>query len=373
MKKSISCMILCAVMGCSFGGCSLGGESSSNSEHTSSAVTITKGMGEVYPYIDEMTNYLLAPEGAEVARYSGNYYNQAKGVQLAWECSQTEVEKFVLEYGVKSESSRTEITLGGDTFSYKLYNLYKATEYEWSVTATLKNGETHSAKESFVTTDKGPRVMQIDGIYNTRDLGGYMTDSGKRTKQGLLYRGGALLPADIYNSNLTEEGKLYMLENMRIATDLDLRGYGAESNYLSVSPIPGAKLEYALVGGYAAAFSMKSEYRAVFSLLANVEKYPIYMHCTGGADRTGTVSFLLNALLGVAEEDLIMDYEVTTFSIYNVRSTTSGPYMEMFQEFLTKLKAYEGETLKDKTENYMLSIGVTQAEIDSIRAIMLGE
>ena len=45
----------------------------------------------------------------------------------------------------------------------------------------------------------------------------------------------------------------------------------------------------------------------------------------------------------------------------------------MFQEFLTKLKAYEGETLKEKTENYMFSIGVTQAEIDSIRAIMLGE
>ena len=97
------------------------------------------------------------------------------------------------------------------------------------------------------------------------------------------------------------------------------------------------------------------------------------MHCTGGADRTGTVAFLFNALLGVSEAELIQDYEITTFSIYNTRSTQSGAYAEMFQEFLNKLYTYEGETLSQKTENYMLSIGVTQAEIDSIRIIMLGE
>ena len=45
----------------------------------------------------------------------------------------------------------------------------------------------------------------------------------------------------------------------------------------------------------------------------------------------------------------------------------------MFQAFYTRLKSFEGETLSEKTESYMLSIGVTQEEIDSIRAIMLGE
>ena len=98
-----------------------------------------------------------------------------------------------------------------------------------------------------------------------------------------------------------------------------------------------------------------------------------YLEAGGGADRTGTLSFLFNALLGVSETELIQDYEFTTFSLYGERNSRAGTtYGDMFQEFLTKLKAHEGETLKQKTENYLLSIGVTQEEINSIRTIMLG-
>ena len=34
---------------------------------------------------------------------------------------------------------------------------------------------------------------------------------------------------------------------------------------------------------------------------------------------------------------------------------------------------FEGDTLAEKVENYMLSIGVKQEEIDAIRGIMFGE
>ena len=115
-------------------------------------------------------------------------------------------------------------------------------------------------------------------------------------------------------------------------------------------------------------------FKEVFSLFADIDNYPIYMHCTGGADRTGTVAFLLNALLGVSETELIHDYEFTSFSVYGQRNSIDGTeYGGMFQEFLKKLKSFEGATLAEKTETYMLSIGVTQEEIDSIRTIMLGE
>lgn len=372
MRKSIQSFILCAVMCCSMGGCSLVGGGVSSTE-PSLTVTITKGTGEVYPYAQEMVNYLRAPAGMDVARYATNIKNQAKAVVLAWECD-CEVEKFVLSYGVAGSTQKTEVTLSGDTYSYELFNLFKGTEYDWSVTATSKNGAlSATAAATFKTTDKGPRVMQIDGIYNTRDLGGYTTESGKRTKQGLVYRGGSLLPADVYNSNITIDGKLFMAEVLQIKTDLDLRGAGSEVGDIKESPIPNATLKYIATDGYASAFRITENFRQVFSFLADENNYPVYMHCTGGADRTGTVAFLFNALLGVSEAELIQDYEITTFSIYNTRSTQSGAYAEMFQEFLNKLYTYEGETLSQKTENYMLSIGVTQAEIDSIRTIMLGE
>jgi hypothetical protein len=117
---------------------------------------------------------------------------------------------------------------------------------------------------------------------------------------------------------------------------------------------------------------LTENFRQVFSLMADKANYPMYVHCTGGADRTGTVIFLVNALLGVSEADLIKDFEFTSFSKYGERNSAAGTqYGDMFQEFLAKLKTYEGETLAEKTASYMLSIGVTEAEIESIRSIML--
>ena len=85
------------------------------------------------------------------------------------------------------------------------------------------------------------------------------------------------------------------------------------------------------------------------------------------------MSFLVNALLGVSETELIQDYEVTSFSVYGQRNTQRGEYSKYFQEFLQRLNSYTGDTLQEKTENYMLSIGVTAEEIASIKAIMFGE
>lgn len=71
-----------------------------------------------------------------------------------------------------------------------LNNLFKGTKYYVRVTAAIENGESLVAESSFTTTAVGPRVMTIDGICNVRDLGGYLTESGKTTVQGRLYRGG---------------------------------------------------------------------------------------------------------------------------------------------------------------------------------------
>ena len=189
----------------------------------------------------------------------------------------------------------------------------------------------------------------------------------------MFFRGGALSPESHgwYDYvKLSESGKKYMSEKLGIKTDFDLRS-APENLGLTVSPIPNAKLEYYGAGGYLSAFTDSAAYKKVFSALSDKSRYPVYMHCTGGADRTGTVSFLVNALLGVDERTLIQDYELTSFSIYELRNYNSTVYQ--FRQFVEKLKTYEGDTLRKKTENYMLSIGVTETEIYNIRAIMLGK
>ena len=91
------------------------------------------------------------------------------------------------------------------------------------------------------------------------------------------------------------------------------------------------------------------------------------MHCTAGADWTGTVCYLLNALLGVSEKDLMKDFEMTSFSIYGLRTDTSGRFMYLY----ILLNETNGKNLKEKAEKLLLSIGVTSDEIKSIRSILL--
>lgn len=197
----------------------------------------------------------------------------------------------------------------------------------------------------------------------------------------MMFRGGALSPSTdkAYTTiNLSEEGKKYMSEILGIRTDFDLRAQSENrapdtpiESGLTVSPIPNANLEYYGVGGYDSGIANKEGYRKVFSALSDPSRYPIYIHCTGGADRTGTVSYLVNALLGVSKEDLIHDYEYTSFSIYGERNSRGGAYS--FPALVSAIESYEGNTLSEKVESYLLSCGVTLDEIYNIKAIMLGK
>ena len=329
--------------------------------------------GTVYPYIDEVKSYLEI-EGADVADYIGTSDDAVGAVVISWENLFDGATSFRLEYSVNENYSDAIVEeFSADVTRAELYNLLKATKYYARVVAEGVNGNDY-AIGGFTTSDMGPRVMKIDGIYNVRDLGGYVTESGERTLQGLFFRGGALSDdtSHAYNHNLTANGAAYMRDVLGIKTDFDLRTQ-EENLGLTSSPIPGATLEYYNVGGYSNAFgAYKEAYRKVFTALADKSRYPVYMHCTGGADRTGTVSFLVNALCGVDEATLIKDYEMTSFSVYGERnSQKDSPYG--FPAFLNTLKAYSGNTLSEKTAAYMKEIGVSETDIYNIKAIMLGK
>lgn len=335
------------------------------------ALNITGGRGEVYPYIDEMKSFLKAIGRVNIANYAYEIEYPAKAIRLEWEPLVDSITGYTLRYfPAGQESSAVEVTLSKSTRYYELYNLFKNQDYAWSLTAELEDGTSYTEEATFHTTNIGPRVLRIRSVYNTRDAGGYVTESGQVTKQGMMIRGGKL------PETLPDHAQNVFTQTLGIRMELDLRGYTAESGYRTESPIQGAKLEQIQIDGYSAAFDSDwtENYRQIFSLMADPNHYPMYIHCTAGADRTGTIIFLVNALLGVPEELLIQDYELTSFSVHGIRSTydpRDGGFGSLFAFFQNRLHRYKGETLAQKTENYMLSIGVTQDEIDSIRQIML--
>lgn len=333
--------------------------------------------GEVFPYIENAKKYLQAGAEANVADYFVEVRNAFVPIQVEWQYEGEPAENFLVEYARERDfSDKISLKTAGDARVVDLYNLYKASNYFMRITAFDKNGRVlERAFGEFQTTSLGPRVMNFDGICNVRDFGGYETMDGKKIVQGIAYRGGSVtpLPRDPLDTTLTKKGMAYMRDVLGIKTEIDLRST-EESGVGEEGFIPGVKLIYATINGYDAAMKEPERFRKVFSLFADKNNYPLYYHCTAGSDRTGTVTFLLRALLGESELACIKDHEFSSFSIYGERNTKTGESSEWFHWFYDRLTSeYEGDTLQEKTVSYLHSIGVTQEEIETIKGIFFGD
>ena len=252
-----------------------------------------------------------------------------------------------------------------NTSSIDIFNLKTGTKYYYRINYILSNGCEVGTFGSF-ETEKSPRIMNIDGAVNVRDIGGWTTDDGKTLKQGLLYRGSELDGAVKSDYNLTEKGLKTMLWDLGIRFDMDLRSSSENSNGEDALG-KGVKHIYYGIPMYVDVFNPENNeaVRSLFSELSDENNYPIYMHCTYGLDRTGTICYLLEALLGVETESLYKDYELSGFTHEYINPA--------FTSFVEYINTMDGDTVKDKVEGYLTSVGVTAREIANIREIFLGE
>jgi len=242
---------------------------------------------------------------------------------------------------------------GKDSCSIK--NLKCGTRYFWRVVC----GKEISEVFCFDTTENFPRFIEIDGMTNVRDCGGWKTVNGQKIRQGMLYRGSEL------NShvNITDEGIKTMREVLKIKSVIDLRG---ETEI--VEDVYKGRYVNIPVKAYSDWFNHPDKTREIFDFLGDEENYPVYFHCWGGADRTGTLAFIIGALLGQKYDDLVDDYEITSLSIWGDRSRNSQDY---YGKFIAEFNEVEGEALGDKAKNYLMSVGISESVIEKIKAIML--
>ena len=275
-----------------------------------------------------------------------------------------QVDRFVVEVAENAGFTDARAhTLDAGQKELNLYNLKTGTQYYYRVNVYFTNSAFSTIGGAF-QTEEGPRILTVGGVRNARDVGGWKTVDGKTVKQGLLFRGTEM---DGKNDEfkLTEEGKDVLLNILKVKTDMDLRA--ASEIPEEFDPL-GETVQHIYYGTamYTDIFQPNGAepIRKVFSDLADPENYPVYMHCIYGRDRTGTVTTLLLGLLGVSEDDLNREYQLTALYNKNIAIAYSG--------FISQLKGFEGDSIQEKTETYLLSIGVTEAEIASIRSIFLG-
>lgn len=372
---------------------------------------LSNNKGETVSITDEsIDNYLAATdEKTQIDVLLKNEYSGkgAKSVTLSWKQNGSSFYNVYISDNESFENARLEKVFGY-TPTLELYNLIPGKTYFWKVQGTY-SGDT-SEIGTFTTKESAIRAIYVDGVSNIRDLGGYTTDNGK-VNYGLLYRGGKL-NGTANGESITDDGKATMLNLLGIKTEIDLRSSsddgGQNQNAIGkgVNYVKAPLGQYANIIDYEAWLSLgedkvsgnydannKNTVKKLFELLADESNYPIYFHCNAGADRTGTLALLINGLLGVDEQSLLKDYELTTFSRYGKRlrsslsddgksftnsgimQNNSGNYVAMGL-LIDALKAHytNNGTINEAVNNFLMEyIGLSNDTIDKIKAIMLSE
>ena len=251
-------------------------------------------------------------------------------------------------------------------------NLETGTVYAWRVTVA---GEV--SKWGRFVTEPGSRLLDVDGVPNFRDLGGRVGLDGRRVRQGLVYRSSGANQNSTTNEfpgvdRITEKGRRTAREVLGIRTELDLRS-DRECKGMCASPF-GEGVRWVHVSSGCYQWITNAADRAAmakcFRTVNDPANLPVDFHCISGQDRTGTLAFVLNAILGVAEPELSLDWEMTVF--WNPATgwfSRKGRYEAMLKFF----NGFPGPTLREKVEAYLKTCGITQAEIESFRKLMLEE
>ncbi len=223
------------------------------------------------------------------------------------------------------------------------------------------------------------RVLAWDGCMNVRDLGGLSTCDGRMTRWGAVVRSDT--PA-----RLTEAGWSTLYE-YGIRTIITLRTHGMVEDELNVTPrYPDLEMvqlaieditdqeflqRWAASNLWGTPLYFKDALRrwperhaAVISAFAQAQPGGVLFHCIRGNDRTGIITLLLLALVGVMPDEIIADYEI------------SRPDPER-DELLARentsvrdaiLSALEGLNI----ENYLHDGGVSQDDLAAVRRRLLG-
>ena len=228
-------------------------------------------------------------------------------------------------------------------------------------TYNLAPGAANTVGDWTVTTmGKPPRMIKLDGGWNVRDCGGWNADGGK-VRFGLLIRGARL------ESATTDDLALLASEGVKL--DLDLRDAG---NASGSTRIPGASYyNAALTNAYAQMIQNEASTVAAACITAMqsiVNGNPVYVHCASGADRTGSICGMLEALLGMSAADIDRDYELTCFA--DVEQLTGHTRIGTWNSFWTALDSGQGSQ-KMNVVKWLRDNGATTALINSFRRAMI--
>lgn len=225
------------------------------------------------------------------------------------------------------------------------------------------------------------RMIHVpNSVHNFRDIGGWSCDGGT-VNYGLIYRGAQL---SFYSSGsnavyslINSTGIHYLRDICGIRCEIDMRT-DAQVTGISSSPLgedveyihyPYSDASYTDIVNPAGSYAAQTK-AMITKIMENMASgVPTYIHCQAGADRTGVICMVLEALLGVAGRDCDKDYELTTFyyhgSYYRPRTDSNWVSLRNY------INGLPGNTLRDKTVSWCKLMGIQASLINRYRKAMI--
>ena len=186
------------------------------------------------------------------------------------------------------------------------------------------------------------RTLAFEGCVNFRDLGGYRTADGRMVAWRTLFRADGL--------NKLTDADLALMADLGLATVIDLRTLDEAEQRGS---FPTDRLSVTYVGlpltdvlpatedlpEWKEAAYVATRYAAMVSeggpvltsaieALATGDSLPAVMHCSAGKDRTGVLSALVLAFLGVPDETIVEDYALSAAAMGRLLERLKAEYPE---------------------------------------------
>ena len=244
------------------------------------------------------------------------------------------------------------------------------------------------------------RFPVMEGGCNFRDLGGYRTTDGRRVRQRVLYRSGAM--DRMSDRDYAKLGALGLRaicdfrsssERSRAPTAWQsvkgltywCRDYDhsvGDLNRLLVSKSVSLRDARSVMKDIYRRLPAEQEeaYRHLFRSLANGH-LPLVFNCSAGKDRTGLAAALILTVLGVPFETVLEDYELSN-TAFDYRQQARGNGLKLSDEVVEALGGTQPDyllaawtTLREEhgsAELYVQEhLGITKPELEEIRSLLL--
>lgn len=244
------------------------------------------------------------------------------------------------------------------------------------------------------------RHLPFGGTFNFRDVGGYPSRFGGRTRWQMVYRADSL-------HRLSESAQQKLVDN-GLRTVVDLRRDTEIADHPNVfahhpavryhnvtvqpvdAPTPDGKADgdrFDLLAVYTRIIDFAKEpLRDVLSLIADPDRLPCVVHCTAGKDRTGVVIALILSAVGVDPDDIAADYQMSERFLTGVyfeeakeRAKKAGVAWTQYQKLLV-CPAHLMTTVLDYVtaryggvEAYLGHIGLGAHQLETLRQTILDQ